>query len=86
MKKVTIRIPKRPHEPLLIHTEFIRLDSALKLAGLVESGGTAKEIIRDGAVKVNHVRCLQRGKKLRSGDLFEFDGRLFEVRNECKES
>lgn len=86
MKKVTIRIPKKKHEIINIHTDFIRLDSALKLASLVESGGMAKEIIQDGLVRVNHVKCLQRGKKLRVGDLFEFDGRLFEVGNECKES
>ena len=85
MKKVTIRIPKKQHEIVNIHTDFIRLDSALKLASLVESGGMAKEIIQDGAVKVNHVKCLQRGKKLRNGDLFEFDGRIFEVKDERKE-
>ena len=83
--KVTLKIPKRQHEPLPIHTEYIRLDSALKLAALVESGGMAKELILDGAVRVNHVKCLQRGKKLREGDVFEFDGRIFEVTNERKE-
>ena len=85
MKKVTIRIPKKNRETLNIHTDFIRLDSALKLASLVESGGMAKEIIQDGDVKVNHVKCLQRGKKLRGGDLFEFNGRIFEVKDERKE-
>ena len=83
--KVTLKIPKRPREPLMIHTDFIRLDSALKLASLVESGGMAKEIILDGAVKVNFVVCTQRGKKLREGDTFEFDGRLFEVKHERQE-
>ena len=83
--KVTLKIPKREKEPLYIHTEFIRLDSALKLADLVGSGGLAKELIQDEAVKVNHAVCTQRGKKLRPGDLFEFEGRLFEVKDESRE-
>ena len=38
---------------LEIRTEFIKLDSLLKFANLVETGGIAKEIILEGRVKVN---------------------------------
>lgn len=53
---------------LSIKEEFIRLDSALKLAGLVSTGGQAKVFIQNGDVLVNGEECLQRGKKLRLGD------------------
>ena len=36
-----------------ITTEFIKLDSLLKFAGLVMTGGEAKEVVLDGLVSVN---------------------------------
>ncbi|MGN0171365.1 MAG: RNA-binding S4 domain-containing protein [Acutalibacteraceae bacterium] len=51
-----------------IHTEFIRLDALLKLAGLVMTGGEAKIAVQSGEVLVNGEPCLMRGKKVRAGD------------------
>jgi ribosome-associated protein len=48
-----------------INTEFIRLDALLKLAGLCETGGHAKQLILDGQVLVDGEVCLQRGRKIR---------------------
>ncbi len=62
-----------------IKEDFIRLDSAMKLANLVNSGGHAKMIIQNGEVKVNGEVCLQRGKKLRKGDRAEFENFGFEI-------
>ena len=45
-----------------IETPFIKLDSLLKLADLVSSGGEAKMLILDGMVLVNGEVCTQRGK------------------------
>ena len=45
-----------------IETEFIKLDSFLKLAGACETGGEAKIAIADGLVRVNGEPCLMRGK------------------------
>ncbi len=59
---------------ITIKDEFIKLGQALKLANLVESGAMAKQVIQDGEVLVNGQVELQRGKKLRPGDTFEFDG------------
>lgn len=56
-----------------ITTEFIKLDSFLKLAALVQTGGQAKIIIADGLVKVNGEVCTQRGKKLRKSDTIEIE-------------
>lgn len=54
-----------------IRTEFIKLDSLLKYAGLTDTGGFAKEMIQGGQVKVNGEICTMRGKKIRSGDVVE---------------
>lgn len=51
-----------------IHTEFIRLDTLMKLASLTPTGGQAKEKIQAGQVFVNGECCTQRGKKLCPGD------------------
>ena len=51
-----------------ISTEFIKLDSFLKFAGLVETGGIAKEVIAEGRIAVNGEVCFMRGKKLRDND------------------
>jgi ribosome-associated protein len=50
-------------------TEFIKLDSLLKLEGVAESGGDAKQLIREGLVTVNGERTTQRGKKIRPNDV-----------------
>ncbi|MCI5910962.1 MAG: RNA-binding S4 domain-containing protein [Oscillospiraceae bacterium] len=60
-----------------IKTDFIKLDSLLKLADLVESGGTAKMIILEGRVSVNGEVCTMRGKKIRPGDIVTVEN--FEV-------
>ena len=66
-------------QKILIHTEFIKLDALLKYAGLCETGGEAKELVQGGAVKVNGEVCTMRGKKLRPGDVFAYQGRQFEI-------
>ena len=56
-----------------IHTEFIKLDSLLKFAGLCDTGGFAKEQGQQGAVRVNGEVCTMRGKKIRPGDAVTVD-------------
>ena len=65
--------------PVCIGTEFIKLDAALKLANVIESGGMAKTVIQDEQVKVNGEVCTMRGKKLYPGDKFSFMGATFEI-------
>ena len=57
-----------------IETEFIKLQDAMKYANIVYSGGEAKALIQEGEVLVNGEVCTMRGKKLRPGDKFTFDG------------
>lgn len=61
-------------EVIAISTPFIKLDSLLKFANLVETGGMAKEVILDGQVRYNGETCLMRGKKCYPGDTVTFSG------------
>lgn len=58
-------------EQIAIDTEFIKLDSLLKLANLVMSGGEAKLLIQEGHIKVNGQVETRRGRKLHPGDLVQ---------------
>ncbi len=60
-------------EKIVIHTEFIKLEAALKYVNATESGGMAKAVIQDGLVLVNGEVCTMRGKKLYPGDKFQFE-------------
>lgn len=57
----------------------IRLDQLLKREGIAGTGGQAKWLIQDGAVKVNGEVETRRGRKLRAGDRVELDGQVIEV-------
>ncbi|GIG53388.1 RNA-binding S4 domain-containing protein [Demequina activiva] len=53
----------------------IRLGQFLQLAGLVDSGGEAKEAVRASAVRVNGEVDERRGRQLAIGDIVAFGGR-----------
>ena len=74
--KVTVR-KKETAVQVSIATEFIKLESAMKLANIVISGGSAKMVIQEGNVTVNGEICTMRGKKLYPGDKFGFDGETY---------
>ncbi len=77
--KVTVKKKIAGQTPVKITTEFIKLEAALKLANVVESGGMAKNLILDGEAKVNGEVCTMRGKKLYPGDQFTFMGQNFVI-------
>jgi ribosome-associated protein len=56
-----------------IRENMIRLGQLLKLAGLAESGGHARELITDGEVLVNGEVDVRRGRQLHRGDLVQVD-------------
>ncbi|MGL5911783.1 MAG: RNA-binding S4 domain-containing protein [Phycicoccus sp.] len=60
MSAQTIEIP--------IRDESIRLGQLLKLAGLVDDGATARDVIERGEVTVNGTVETRRGRQLRAGD------------------
>lgn len=55
-------------EKIGISTEFIKMDSLLKYAGVCMTGGEAKTLIEEGMVFFNGEVCTMRGKKVRPGD------------------
>ncbi len=64
---------------VVISTEFIKLESAMKLANILPSGGAAKQEIQDGLVQVNGQVCTMRGKKLYPGDSFCYQGQTYMI-------
>lgn len=72
--KVTV---KKKETPVVISTEFIKLEAALKYVNAVASGGEAKSMILDGYAKVNGEVCTMRGKKLYPGDRIGFMGTTY---------
>ena len=58
-------------QEIKLRDEYIKLGQALKAAGVVDSGVTAKLLILDEKVKVNGEVEVQRGKKLYDGDVVE---------------
>lgn len=66
-------------ESVHIRDEFIKLGQAMKLAGLVDSGVEAKDVITDGQVTVNGEVDVRRGRKLYNGDIVEYNGQKFQI-------
>lgn len=69
-------------ETITIQTDFIKLDAFLKFSALIGTGGEAKYVIQENMVKVNDEVCTMRGKKLRDGDIVEFNGSRYRVVHE----
>ena len=65
--------------------EYIKLDQFLKLAGVVETGGEAKQLIQSGQVSVNGSIETRRGRKLYHGDVVTVDGEEMVVQVEPDE-
>ena len=59
--------------------EYIALCALLKLAGLVESGGQAKNAIASGKVLRNGKVEIRKTAKIRGGDIIEFSNVILEV-------
>lgn len=77
--RIKLKVKEKPVVKKSIQTDFIRLDSFLKLCDAVQSGGHAKIVIQDGEIKVNGEVCTQRGKKLHVGDKVEFEHIIYEI-------
>lgn len=62
-----------------IDTDYIKLDQLLKLGNIAQSGGHAKIMILSEQVKVNGETVLERGKKLRPGDIVLCEGEEVQI-------
>ncbi len=77
--KIKVKVAEKRQISKKIDTDFIRLDSFLKMCDAVQTGGHAKIVIQEGEVRVNGEICTQRGKKLRKGDNAEFERTVYIV-------
>jgi ribosome-associated protein len=67
------------HPIINISVEPIELCKLLKIANMVSGGGEAKIVISEGYVVVNNEVEFQKRKKIRHGDIVQFDGEVIEV-------
>ena len=68
-----------PPRDVPIREDTIRLGQLLKLAGLADSGAEARELVRDGAARVNGEVETRRGRQLRRGDVVDLAGEAVRV-------
>ena len=59
-----------------LSTEYIDLLQLLKAAGIAMSGGEAKMFVADGCVTVNGKPESRKRRKLRHGDIVNFDDQI----------
>jgi ribosome-associated protein len=59
--------------------DYIELNNLLKITGLCESGGVAKNRIAEGQVKVDNKIELRKRCKVRTGQIIEFNEQKVQV-------
>lgn len=61
---------------------YIELYKLLKVTNLVESGSIAKQVISDGMVKIGNEVEYKKRKKVRSGQIVEFNKKTIMVQGD----
>ncbi|MDR0913596.1 MAG: RNA-binding S4 domain-containing protein [Oscillospiraceae bacterium] len=56
--------------------DYIKLCDLLQLAGVCQSGGEAKQLIKEGCVKLGNEVCTEKGKKITQGQKVLFKDEL----------
>ncbi|MCB1252311.1 MAG: RNA-binding S4 domain-containing protein, partial [Austwickia sp.] len=69
----------RAPEEIEVRDDTIRLGQLLKLAGLVDDGAAAREVIAAGEVTVNGEVDTRRGRQVHPGDLVSVGGQEIRV-------
>lgn len=77
--RIKVKVAEKKKVSKQIDTDFIKLDSFLKMCDAVQTGGHAKMVIQGEEVRVNGEICTQRGKKIRKGDSVEFENIIYTV-------
>jgi ribosome-associated protein len=72
-------MPDAPARTATDDDDTLRLDDALKLAGVAATGGEAKVLIQGGAVRVNGEVETRRKRKLVEGDVVDVGDDSFEI-------
>lgn len=81
-RRVEHRTPadRSPIRDVEIRDETIRLGQLLKLAGLVEHGAAARDVLEAGEVTVNGRDETRRGRQVAPGDVVALAGERIRVR------
>lgn len=66
-------------EEIKIITPAIKLNQLVKFAGFTKSGADANVKIDLGEVYLNGEYCTKRGKKVKPGDIIEFENKKYKV-------
>ncbi len=69
---------------IVINTEYIQLQNALKILDIIYSGGESKVYLSMNDVYVNDEIERRRGRKLYDGDILKIEGISYIVKNENK--
>lgn len=72
-------MPTDPPIEIPIRDDMIRLGQPVKLAGVVDDGGAARELIERGEVSVGGVVETRRGRQVQVGDEMTVAGERFVV-------
>lgn len=62
-----------------IKTDYITLGQFLKFAGIIDTGGQAKDFMTVNSIKVNGAVVEQRGKKIHAGDVVQVNKTVFTI-------
>lgn len=63
-------------EKFFLNEEYITLGALLKLEGIIDTGGGAKQFLQENPVFVNGKREERRGRKLYDGDRIKVNEQL----------
>lgn len=61
------------YETVFIETDYITLGQFIKLAGIIDTGGQAKDYLAGTTILVNGAEENRRGKKLYPDDVIQID-------------
>jgi ribosome-associated protein len=59
--------------------DYLELNRLIKYINWAQSGGEANHLVTDGQLRVNNEKELRRRRKLRAGDVVNFDGKNCKV-------
>ncbi|MBP5342556.1 RNA-binding S4 domain-containing protein [bacterium] len=69
-------------QELIIVTEFIELQNALKLLNYISTGGESKWFIQENDCLINGTKETRRGRKLFDGDILEIQNKKYLIKHE----
>ena len=69
-------------QELIIVTEYIDLQNALKLLNYIETGGESKIFLKENDCFVNNEKEIRRGRKLYNNDVLEVNKKKYIIKHE----